>query len=228
MSKFCENCGAEMEDNQTVCPNCGNGAEATATETVKEEASTTKVSFKDPETVKKVGIIAGIAAIVVIIIAIIASIAGNGWKAPLKNYVKGMNKCDSDAYLSAYPDFLEMKTSDSDLKDQKKNDEKEYGDNVKYSIKFLKKEKIDKDELKDVQEYIEKKYDKKVTVKKGYKVKVEAKTKGKEDYDYGTSTRYVYKIDGKWKMLNVSPETAKKSKDSKSSSSYYNYDDDED
>ena len=34
MSKFCENCGAEIDDNQVVCPNCGNGAEA---ETLKAE-----------------------------------------------------------------------------------------------------------------------------------------------------------------------------------------------
>lgn len=229
MSKFCENCGAEMEDNQVVCPSCGNGAEAekaTETATATEEVKTNPTSSNKSETIKKVGIIGGIVAAIVIIIAIIASIIGSGWKKPIKNYVAGMNKCDSDKYLSAFPDFLKMKTTDSDLKDSKKNDEKEYGDNVKYSAKILKKEKISKDELKDVEEYIQKKYDTKVSVKKGFKVKIEAKTKGKEDYDYGTSTRYVYKIDGKWKMLNVSPETAKKSKDSKSSSDYSSYLDD--
>ena len=223
MSKFCENCGAEMEDNQVVCPKCQNGAEvekATETTTATEEVKTNPTSSNKSETIKKVGIIGGIVAAVVIIIAIIVSIISSGWKKPIKNYVAGMNKCDSDKYLSAFPDFLKMKTTDSDLKDSKKNDDKEYGDKVKYSAKILKKEKISKDELKDVEEYIQKKYDTKVSVKKGYKVKIEAKTKGKDDYDYGTSTRYVYKIDGKWKMLNVSPETAKKSKDSKSSSSY--------
>lgn len=224
MSKFCENCGAEMEDNQTVCPKCANGAEAEKVEettATAEEVKSNPTSSNKSETIKKVGIIGGIAAAVVIIIAIIASIIGSGWKKPIKNYVAGMNKCDSEKYLSAFPDFLKMKTTDSDLKDSKKNDEKTYGDNVKYSAKILKKEKISKDDLNNVQEYINKKYDTNVKVKKGYKVKIEEKTKGKDDYAYGTSTRYVYKIDGKWKMLNVSPETAKKNKDSKSSSSDY-------
>ena len=225
MSKFCENCGAEMADDQVVCSNCGNGAEAEkVAEPVAEEVKANPTTSNKSELIKKVGIIGGIVAAVAIIVAIIVSLASGGWKKPIKNYVEGMNKCDSDKYLAAYPDFLEMKTSDSDLKDMKKNSEKEYGDNVKYSYKILKKEKITKDELKDVEEYIKNKYDKSVKVKKGFKVKVEYKMKGKDDFDYQTTNVYVYKIDGKWKMLNVSPETAKKNKDSKSSSSYYDYD----
>ena len=52
MSKFCENCGAEMDDNQVVCPNCGNGAEAqtaTVEEPIKETTttSTSSVNNKD-------------------------------------------------------------------------------------------------------------------------------------------------------------------------------------
>ena len=30
MSKFCENCGAEMDDNETVCKHCGPQEEAKA------------------------------------------------------------------------------------------------------------------------------------------------------------------------------------------------------
>ncbi len=225
MSKFCENCGAEMDDNQTVCPNCGNATEAEKVNGASaEDVKSTPTSSNKSETIKKVGIIGGIVAVVVALVAIIVSIIGGGWKTPLKNYVDGRNKCDSDKYISAYPDFLKMNTTDSNLKDAKKDDEKEYGDNVKYSFKVLKKEKINKDELADVEEYINNKYNEKVKVKGGYKVKIEAKTKGKEDYDYGTTFRYVYKIDGKWKMLDVSPEAAKKGKDSKSSSYDYDYD----
>ena len=44
MSKFCENCGAEMDDNQVVCPNCGNGAEAKVEETVANATETTTTS----------------------------------------------------------------------------------------------------------------------------------------------------------------------------------------
>ena len=216
MSKFCENCGAEMDDNQTVCPNCSNGSESTATVVEEKVAETTteeKKSVANNENIKKIGIIAVAAAAVIAVIIFIVSLVSNGYKAPIKNVVKGMNKSDAKVYLKAFPDFLEMDKSvtDSSLKDDKKDDEKTYGDNVKYSVKFLKKEKIDKSDLENVTKYIEKKYDKKVKVSKGYKVKVEQRTKGKDDYDYRTTDVYVYKIDGKWYNLSVSPETAKKS-----------------
>ncbi len=219
MSKFCENCGAEMDDNQVVCPNCGNGAEAekatVVEETVEEvkETTTSKTSTAKSDNIKKIGIIAGIAVVAVAIIVFIVSLISGGYKNPIKNMVKGMNKADADIYLKAYPDFLKMdKTIDDDyLKEQKKDDEKTYGDNVKYTVKFLKKEKIEKKDLEYVVDYVKEKYDEKVKISKGFKVKVEQRTKGKEDYDYGTTDMYVYKIDGKWYRLSVSPESAKKS-----------------
>ena len=224
MSKFCENCGAEMADDQVICPSCGNGAQAEKeAQPIVENVESNPTSSKKSELIKKVGIIGGLVAVVVIIIAILASLIGSGWKKPIKNYIKALNKCDGDLYEEVYPDFMKTKKSDSDLKDDKKEDEKDYGDNVKYSVKILKKTKISKDELKDVEEYVEKKYDTSTEIKKGYKVKVETKVKGKEDYDYSTSTIYVYKVDGKWKRIPVSPETAKKSKDSKSSDDYSDY-----
>lgn len=216
MSKFCENCGAEINDDVTVCPNCNTpvgGASTVAEpikETVKTETASTSASSKADT--KKLAIIGGsIAAVVVVILAIIIGIVSGRYKSPIKKYYKGLNKCDADTYAAAFPDFMEVDKSvtDSSLKDQKKDDEKDYGDNVKYSYKILKKTKVDKDDLKNVQEYISKKYDKKVKVSKGFKVKIKNSVKGKEDYDYATSDRYVYKIDGKWYVLNVTPETAK-------------------
>ena len=70
MSKFCENCGAEINDDVTVCPNCNTavGAEKVATEATNT-ASTTTGSKADT---KKLAIIGGgIAAAVIIIITII-------------------------------------------------------------------------------------------------------------------------------------------------------------
>ena len=217
MSKFCENCGAEMDDNQVVCPNCGNGAEVaqetTTTQTVNTNTTSTSTSSDKKDTIKKVGIIAGAVAVVVVIISIIASIIGSGYKKPIENIVKGMNKGDSDIYLKAYPDFLKMnKTVDDDyLKKMKKEDEDDdnYGDNVKYSVKFLKKTKYDKKDLEYVVDYVKEKYDEKVKITAGYKVKVEKRTKGKKDFDYGTSDYNVYKVDGKWYVLPISPEDAK-------------------
>lgn len=216
MSKFCENCGAEINENDTVCPNCNTPvgtenvaekAEVKVEETVKTETASTG---KKPDT-KTIAIIGGgIAAAVLAIIVIVVSIVSGFYKAPLKKYYKGLNKCDADSYAAAFPDFMKIGDSitDSKLKDQKKDEEKEYGDNVKYSYKILKKTKIEKKDLENVQDYIKTRYKESVKVTKGFKVKVKESIKGKDDYDYATSTKYVYKIDGKWYLLTVSPETA--------------------
>lgn len=220
MSKFCENCGAEMEENETVCKSCAPKTEPEEAKVEEPVAENTTSSTNEPagksKDVKKLAIIGGgIAVAVVALIVLIVSIVGGRYKAPIKNYYKGLNKCDASTYMKAFPEFVNDKVNknldDDDLKDDKKDDEKVYGDNIKYSYKILKKTKIDKDDLKNVQEYVEKTYDEKVKITKGFKVKIEAKTKGKDDYSYGTMTEYVYKIDGKWYKMNVSPETAKKS-----------------
>ncbi len=215
MSKFCENCGAEINDNDTVCPNCntpvgGAQAQTVVEETVKTETASTSTDKKADT--KKLAIIGGsIAAAVVAIIIIISSLISGRYKSPIKKYYKGLNKCDSDLYAAAFPDFMKVSDNytDSKLKDAKKEDEKDYGDKVKYSYKILKKEKVEKKELEYVQDYIKQKYDEKVKVTKGFKVKIKDSIKGKDDYDYRTSDRYVYKIDGKWYILGISPDSAK-------------------
>lgn len=214
MSKFCENCGAEINDDVTVCPNCNtpvNGAGAQAQTVVEETVKTETTSAKKTD-VKKMGIIGGaIAAVVVVIVALIVSLVSGRYKSPIKKYFKGLNKCDADTYAAAYPDFLEYSKSikDSYLTDQKKDDEKTYGDNVKYSYKILKKTKIEKKDLEKVKDAIKDKYKESVKVSKGFKVKVKRTVKGKKDFDYGTSELFVYKIDGKWYMLNIDPENLK-------------------
>jgi len=222
MSKFCENCGAEMEDNQVVCPKCGNGAaeEVKATveekvddvkETVSEKASEVKSALKS-NNVKNYAIIGGIAIAVIALIAIIVSILTSGWKKPIDNYFKGMQKADLKTYEKAFPDFYnnKMDLDEDDMDKMKENLEDEYGEKIKITYKVTKKENIKKDDLKKVQEYIEKVYDEDVKVSAGKEVKVKATIKGKDDSDTDTQKMYVYKINGKWKLLRgVSPDTAK-------------------
>lgn len=214
MSKFCENCGAEMDDNQVVCPNCGNGAEAKVEETASvetEKTTTTSSSATSSNNLKKYGIIGGIALGVIVILAIIINIVSNGWKKPIDNYFKGMEKANLKTYQKAYPDFYndKMDLDQDDMDDMKDALEDKYGEKIKITYKITKSEKIKKDDLKKVQEYIQKVYDEDVKISAGKEVKVKATIKGKEDDDTDTSKMYVYKIDGKWKLFNTSPETAK-------------------
>ena len=215
MSKFCENCGAEIDDNQVVCPNCGNGAEEIKAEEVKTEATQTTTSTSSTaksNNVKTYAIIGGIAAAVVVLIAIIISIVSGGWKKPIDNYFKGMEKGNLKTYQKAFPDFYNDKVDldDDDMDKMHDSLEDEYGEKIKITYKITKKENIKKDDLKKVEEYISKVYDEDVKVSAGKEVKVKATIKGKDDEDTDTQKMYVYKINGKWKLLNgVSPDTAK-------------------
>ena len=205
MSKFCENCGAEMNDNDVVCAHCGPQAEPVVENTVNE----TSASANSNNT-KNIAIIGGIAAAVVILLVIIFSIFGKGWKKPINNYFKGMEKGKADTYLKAFPEFMDMgDTVDDDFMEEMLDSyEDEYGEKIKISYKVTKKEKLKKGDIEDIQEYIEKKYEEDVKVSKGYEVKVKATIKGKDDEDTDTRKMYVYKIDGKWYYMSTSPETA--------------------
>ena len=216
MSKFCENCVAEMDDNQVVCPNCGNGAEAqssTVEEPIKETTTTASTSSVNKENLKKYGIIGGIALAVIVVLALLISLLSGGWKKPIDNYFKGMAKFNAKTYTKAYVKFIakDMDLDKDDMKDMKEAFEDEYGKNVKISYKIKDKEKIDKDDLKKVQEYVEEKYDEKVKISGGYKVSVKATIKGKDKSETNTTDMYVYKVDGKWGIISegLSPKVAK-------------------
>lgn len=220
MSKFCENCGAEMDDNETVCKYCGPKADTTAepevTASVEETATNNttvenNTSSAKSNNTKNIAIIGGIVAAVIVIIAIICSIIGGGWKKPIDNYFKGMEKANAKTYLKAFPEFMDMDdTVDDDyMEDMKDSFEEEYGEKIKISYKITKKEKIKKGDLENVKKYIKKKYEEDVKVSAGYEVKVKATIKGKEGEDTDSQKMYVYKIDGKWYYMSISPDSAK-------------------
>lgn len=219
MSKFCENCGAEMDDNETVCKNCGPQAEVKpeepkkdSTAKVEEKVNEVKSAVQNMDT-KKAAIYGGIAVAVIVVLIIIFSIFGKGYETPIKNYFKGMEKAKASTYVKAYPEFMDMgdKYDDDDMEKMLDSLEDEYGEKIKISYKITKKDKIKKDDLKNVQKYIKQKYDEEVKVSKGYELKVKATIKGKDDDDTDTQKMYVYKINGKWSYLSISPKTAKDS-----------------
>ena len=212
MSKFCENCGAEMDDNQTICPNCGNGAQATnATQEPISEPTSSNTSTPKSGNAKNIAIIGGILTAVVVVIAIIASIFGKGYLKPIDNYFKGVQKANADTFLKAFPEFMNMGDSieEDDMEDRLDDLEDTYGEKIKISYKVKSKEKIKKDELADIQEYIEGYYNEEVKVSAGYELKLAVTYKGKKKEKTNTDKYYVYKIDGKWCYFDVSPKTAK-------------------
>lgn len=229
MSKFCTKCGATLEDNAAFCTACGTKFDvAPATAEKADDNASILDKFKananaegikklqaNPNFTKYVGI--GVVAIAaIIIICILCSILGSGWKKPIKNYFKGIEEKDGETYMSAYHEIelkQERKANDWSTKEQEKSYKnsakfqynalkKEYGSDLKISVKFDDKEKIDKDDLKDYEEALEHNWDKKLKIAKGYIVEGEVKIKGDDDKDTEDFEFYVLKIDGDWAIVS--------------------------
>ena len=133
------------------------------------------------------------------------------YQEAIEKYFKGLNECDAKVYASAYPDFEKKAESvkDKSLYERKKNLEKVYGENVAYSYEILRDKEMKKSELEDVEDYIKEKFRENVKIKKGYKVKIRQKVSGNDDFDDATDYIYVYNIDGKWYIIDVSPDDAR-------------------
>lgn len=205
MSKFCKQCGNQMADNEVVCASCGASQEPIPQDVINsaaaEEGKTKSGNGK---------FIAIIVAIVVIILIVLKLIFGTAaYEKPLKNFFDGIEDKDGGKIEEAFPEFYGDKMTKlydfDDLADTLYNHlEDEYGKNIKISYKVKDKEKIDKDDLEDIEEEIKDTYDEKVKVSKGYELELEIKVKGKKDKDKNKSEIEVYKIDGDWYLMSTS------------------------
>lgn len=165
-----------------------------------------------------IGVIAVVAVIAGAVI-FVSSLSG-GYKKPLNEMIDGMNKCDTEKVISAMipEDALKkakkdsllnwdkvLEKADDALETSKDLLEKQYGKNVKYSIKFLDKEKIKGDDLDDIEDEYDDKFD--AEISKAYKVDAEMKVKGKKDEDSNEVSFYVVKVKGDgWKVSTYSED----------------------
>ncbi|MCM1228062.1 MAG: zinc ribbon domain-containing protein [Clostridium sp.] len=211
MSKYCMQCGAQIDDdNAAVCPSCGANQDSAPTANgvdpviVENPTDGSKKMFPV--------LIAAAAVVLVVFILILKALFGGSYKDPIDNFCKAMETGKGKYLYKSMPEFMiedeydDMKKSEIiDELDEVGEDlldslEDEYGDDIKVSYKIKSKEKIDKDDLKDMEDDIEDYYDAKVNVQKGYEVKLRLKIKGDDDDDSEKVTFNVYKIDGKWCM----------------------------
>lgn len=224
MSKFCENCGAELKNTDTACPNCGAPVENSEPKDVKVEENTnvtenvtetvntnTTASSTKPEkknNTKLYAIIGGAIALVLIIIICLIVSAYNAYKKPVNTLFKAMETGNYNKMLNAFPsvmkDDLKDNIDEDDMDTLKEALEDTYGKNTKITYKITDKEKIDKDDLKDLQDELQDEYDKKSKTKvtAGYELTLDIKFKGKDDHKtFDDVTVSVYKIGGKWCIL---------------------------
>lgn len=207
---FCPNCGKELADG-AVC-DC--------------QTNNNSVEFAPAQKKGNKGFLAigGIAVVAVIILVLLFSSLSGGYKEPINQLIDGINHSDFDEVFSAVVPDKKLKEVKKELKKQDEdwddvidelNDnfddvieklEKGYGKNIKFSVKFVDKKKVDDDEFEDIEEYFNDEFD--AEIKKAYKVKTEITIKGKKDKDSTTSWMYVAKVKGDdWKVSTYNDES---------------------
>lgn len=118
MSKFCGQCGAQLNDDATFCTNCGaqlnvnqaagfqNGAavQSNPAQNVKNAMGGAVDKLKNSK-YKNYILLGGIGVVVLIVLIILLSLifGGGSYETPLKNYVKVCEKGDTKAYREMIP-----------------------------------------------------------------------------------------------------------------------------
>ncbi len=222
MAKFCNYCGTQLEDSATFCANCGAQLEAakTSTASTPQSKSTSSVQLEVPVSGdsffaknknKLIG--GGIAIVAVIIIISVASsiVSGFGYKGPIKNYFKAIEKEKGKYMVKAMPDFLidieepdddDIEKLDKIMEDLKEAMTDSVGKNPSITYEILDKIEINEETLEDMTDSINEKYKKKldddIEVTAGYEVLLKLTAKGSRDKMETYTSMEVYKIDGDW------------------------------
>ncbi|MBQ4534971.1 MAG: hypothetical protein IJA18_07195 [Ruminococcus sp.] len=215
---FCKTCGAEVPEGTTLCANCAasNAASSVSggfTPIGGLDSSDTTADNKG----SKKNIIIAVAAIAVLLIVgvFLFNLLFAGYKKPIKNVAKGINKIDTDKIAHAiipkdqFDDFKEIieDENDKDYKDFIKDSEEEIKDiikdnKIKHKVKidFKNKKKVSgktKDAIEETASaFFEDMGLDEVEVKKAYRVKVEldASVKYKKEKMSIGSTAYIYVV----------------------------------
>lgn len=223
MSKFCNYCGTQLEDSATFCANCGAQLE-TKSETPKapkasapQPTPTSKVQLEAPlkggnfiaENKNKL-IGAGIVVVALIIIFSVASsiISGWGYKGPIKNYYKAINKESGKTYLKTIPEFIieatdiEEDDADDDMEDLLDSYQDVVGKNPKLSYEILAKTEIPEKLLENYADTYNETYEEELKddceIEEGYIVLVKVTAKGSRETKEFFTKHTVLNIDGDW------------------------------
>ena len=175
MSKFCMQCGKEIEDDANVCVYCGSAQDTTGT---AGDGATKKKSF--------IPLIAAVVVVLLVVIVIFNLLFSGGYKQPVDNMIKAIETGKGKYLYKTMPDFLIEYRYDDEKKSEIIDD---LDDSLEYVVEML------EDDIKDT-------YDEKVKVSKGYELKIEMKIKGDDDKEKDTTKIKVYKIDGNWCLMD--------------------------
>ena len=208
MAQFCGNCGAPLKDGAQFCSSCGAKVPGAGQASGGFAGNGGSAGFSggaggghrggsSTAGIKKYLPIIGIAAAVIVVAIILISIfAGGGYKKPVKQIEKALNKEDFDLYEEAFvEDFAGDEDSFEMIFDYLKDPE--------FKIEIEDVEKIKKDDIKDELEEETSLSSRDIKkVKQAYIVdvnmEVEYGKKSDRDSDDEDFSIYVVKMDGKW------------------------------
>lgn len=209
--KYCVNCGNAMNDTDIICQNCGaNNAPAQPEETTKKLPDLKKI----PPKFIGIGAVA-VVAVIALIIIISAIFGGAGYNKAIDNLIDVSMYGKLDKLEDLAPaEFWDMVKDETDLSVKKfveeledsefveemlDSMEEEFGKNVKVTYKVTDEDELDKDDLKELKDYLKEEYDvSKKDVKKAYELELEMKIKGSEDDDEDETDLVVVQIGKKW------------------------------
>ena len=224
MSKFCRQCGAQLEDDAVKCEACGlelqqepennqQSVNAEADAQPQEGAPAPKKLNN-----RNIAIIAA-AAVVVIIVLIVALTSGGGYKSAINNYIDVMIKGKVDKIEKLAPkEYWEYyeDTYDKDIDDVEKEAEDMveliidmledgYGKNIKVSYKVTKEDKLTESELNKIREGANSKYEiTRKSITEGYEIDADMTIKGDDDEMTSEGSAVVVKINGSWYLSDFS------------------------
>lgn len=221
---FCSNCGSEMKEGSVFCSNCGTKTADSlqqATGNTQGMPNYTSNSYtgvsqqmNKPNNNKIIGMaVVGVAALAVLFIVfkLFGAITTPGYEKPIKYVCEGIEKGSFKTMMKAFPEYITDQLEDrygEDLDDQMddlvESLEDEYGKRVKVSYKITDKDKLDKDDIEDLEDRIKYNYDEKVKIKEAYELEVSMKIKGSEDKDEDETDVTVIKIGSKWYLSDRS------------------------
>lgn len=225
MSKFCHNCGNQINDIDVFCEHCG-------TKQVMQEISRPEVSQPKPERNyvellkknPKIAWICGGAIVTILLIVILAvALSGSPYKSTLDNYfavaVNGEYEkieelapevfweylgesyygMSAEEVVEYYEDSCDDYFGDGLLEEW----EEEFGRNVKFSYKIVYENKLSERKLDNLQDALKDNYGiKRKDVKLAYEVELEAIISGSKDEDMEEVDLIVVNIDNEWYVVS--------------------------
>ena len=194
---FCGNCGSNIPEGSPFCPNCGAPAQSAQAATAEKTGNGLDV--------KKI-IIGGVAVVLVVLFCVlIFGGCSSGPEKAVDNMMEAIYKdFDKDAAVDLIHEDMSKEIGAKDSAKYLTNlwEDLKEDDEVELEWKIDKVKDVDEDDLEDIQDLYDDRYDLEVTDAKEVKVEYTIYEDGDEEEDDKLKVTVV-KIDGDWYCAGI-------------------------